>query len=93
MSYSSVVSRNLVRVTLTIAALNDLDVLACDIQNAYLTADCREQVWVVAGTEFGSEAGNNMLEYFKPRNDKIEPPDLYLGATSAKTKLESVKGT
>ena len=44
-----------------IASLNDLDVLACNIQNTYLTEDCRERVWVVAGPEFGSEAGNNML--------------------------------
>ncbi|KAI2505828.1 Reverse transcriptase (RNA-dependent DNA polymerase) [Fragilaria crotonensis] len=31
--------------------------MACDIQNAYLTADCREKIWTVAGPEFGSEAG------------------------------------
>jgi hypothetical protein len=58
---SSVVSRDSVRIALTIAALNDLDILACDIQNAYLTADCRERVWILAGPEFGSEAGQSML--------------------------------
>ena len=31
-TYSSVVSRDLVRIALTIAALNELDILACDIQ-------------------------------------------------------------
>ncbi|KAI2504499.1 hypothetical protein MHU86_9998 [Fragilaria crotonensis] len=31
--------------------------MACDIQNAYLTADCREKIWTRAGPEFGSEAG------------------------------------
>jgi hypothetical protein len=61
MTYSSVVSRDSVRIALTIAALNDLDVLACDIQNAYLAADCRERVWTIAGTAFGSEAGQTML--------------------------------
>jgi hypothetical protein len=61
MTYSSVVSRDSVRIALTIAALNDLDILACDIQNAYLTAECRERVWTTAGPEFGSEAGKNML--------------------------------
>ncbi len=61
MTYSSVVSRDSVRIALTIAALNDLDILACDIQNAYLTADCRERVWIIAGPEFGSEAGKNMI--------------------------------
>ena len=61
MTYSSVVSRDSVRIALTIAALNDLDVLACDIQNAYLCADCRERIWTRAGPEFGSEAGQPML--------------------------------
>jgi hypothetical protein len=61
MCCSSVVSRDSVRIALTIAALNDLNTLACDIQNACLTADCRENVWIVAGPEFGSECGKNML--------------------------------
>ena len=51
------VSRDSVRIALTISSLNDLDVLACNIQNDYLTVDCRERVWVVAGPKFGSEAG------------------------------------
>ena len=55
--YSSVVSRDSVRTALTIAGLNGLQVMACDIQNAYLTADCREKIWTVAGPEFRSEAG------------------------------------
>ena len=38
-TYSSVLSMDLVRITLKIVALNDLYVLACDIQNAYLTVD------------------------------------------------------
>jgi hypothetical protein len=41
--YSFAVSRDSVRIALTIAALNDLDILACDMQNACLTADCRER--------------------------------------------------
>jgi Reverse transcriptase (RNA-dependent DNA polymerase) len=39
------------------AGLNGLQVMACDIHNAYLTADCREKIWTVAGPEFGSDAG------------------------------------
>ena len=61
MTYSSVVYRDSVRIKLKIEALNDLDVLSCDIHNAYIMEDCRERVWVVAGTEFGSEAGKNIL--------------------------------
>ena len=48
-TYSSVVSRDSVRISLTIAALDDPDILACDIQNAYLTAVCREKIWTRAG--------------------------------------------
>ena len=36
-TYSSVVSRDSVQIPLKIAALNDLDILAYDIQNSYLT--------------------------------------------------------
>jgi hypothetical protein len=36
--YSNVVSRNSVRIPLTIASLNQLEVLAADVQNAYLNA-------------------------------------------------------
>ena len=62
LTYSSVVSRDSVRIALTISALNDLDILACDIQNAYLTAPCREKVWTVAGPEFGPEdCGKTMI--------------------------------
>ena len=53
LTYSSVVSRDSVRIALTITALNDLKFLACNIQNAYLTANCREKVWMRAGPEFG----------------------------------------
>ena len=40
-TYSSVISRDSTRIALTIAALNGLVLLACYIQNAYLTAKCR----------------------------------------------------
>ena len=48
-TYSSVVSRDLVRIALTIAELNGLDVLCCDVCNAYLNAPCREKVWFLGG--------------------------------------------
>ena len=37
-TYCSVVYQDSIRIALTIAALNGLDILACDIYNAYLTA-------------------------------------------------------
>jgi hypothetical protein len=56
-TYSSVVSRDSVRIILTIAALNDLEVLAADIGNAYLNAPNKEKVHVICGPEiFGPEA-------------------------------------
>ena len=61
MTYSSVVSRESVRIALTLAALNGLDILSCDIQNAYLSAECREKVYTVAGPEFGTEEGSIMI--------------------------------
>ena len=59
--YSSVVSRESVIIALTIAALNGLSILWCDIQNAYLTAPCQKKIWMTAGTEFGSTPGKKML--------------------------------
>jgi hypothetical protein len=61
LTYSSVVSRDSVHIAFTIAALNDLKLLSCDIQNAYLTADCRERIYCIAGPEFGSESGSIMI--------------------------------
>ena len=60
-TYSSVVSRDSVRIAFTIAALNNLKVLGCDIQNAYLTAPVREKIWTKAGAEFGDDQGKIML--------------------------------
>jgi len=60
-TYSSVVSRDSIRITLTLASLNSLDVSSCDIGNAYLNAACREKLWTVAGPEFGSDKGSVMI--------------------------------
>ena len=53
LTYSSVVSQESVRIGFLLAALNDLDILAADIGNAYLNAPCREKVYFTAGREFG----------------------------------------
>ena len=53
LTYASVVSRESVRIGLLIAALNDLDIFAADIQNAYLTSPCEERIYTVLGPEFG----------------------------------------
>jgi hypothetical protein len=61
MTYSSVVSRESVITTLTLAALNDLDVKMADIENAYLTAPITEKVWTVLRPEFGDDAVKRAL--------------------------------
>ena len=61
MTYTSVVSRDTVRIALTIAALNDLQVKASDVQNAFLTAPCEEKIWTKLGPEFGVDAGKSAI--------------------------------
>ena len=46
--YSMVVFRDSVRICLTISSLNDLYVLAADVENSYLLAPCYKQVWMRA---------------------------------------------
>ena len=66
-TYSSVVSRETVRISFLLAALNDLDVCAADIGNAYLNADCAEKIYTVAGTEFGPQLqGKVLIRYCSP---------------------------
>ena len=60
-TYSSVVSRDSVRIMLLVAALNNLDIQGADIENAYLTAPCREKVWMRGGIEFGELAGEILI--------------------------------
>ncbi len=48
------VSRDTVRLFFLLAALNDLNVLSADIQNAYLNAPVRERLYTIAGKKFGS---------------------------------------
>ena len=61
LSYSSVVSRDSVRIMFLIAALNNLDINMCDIGNAYLNAETRERLWFTAGKEWGSKAGYEVI--------------------------------
>jgi hypothetical protein len=60
MTYSSVVSRESVRIAFLIAAPNDLDVIMSDVGNAYLNAKTTEKVYGIAGVEFGdADVGKN----------------------------------
>jgi hypothetical protein len=55
-TYSSVVSRDNIRIAFTLAVLNDFDVLSVNVQGAYLNAVTKEKVYTVAGLEFGADS-------------------------------------
>jgi Reverse transcriptase (RNA-dependent DNA polymerase) len=60
-TYSSVVSRDSIRLAFLIAGLNDLDVLAGDVTNAYLNAPCREKIWFEGQLETGEDRGKVLI--------------------------------
>ena len=57
MTYSSVVSRETVRIGLLMAVLNGLELLAGDIQNAFLEAPTKEKIFFYAGDEWRADEG------------------------------------
>ena len=61
MTYSSVVGQETVRIVQTIAALNNLQVKAGEVMNAYVTAPCSENIWTVLGKEFGTDQGKKAI--------------------------------
>ena len=52
-TYAGVVSRESVRIALTCAALNKLNICAADIRNAYLQAPSSRKDYIICGREFG----------------------------------------
>ena len=60
-TYVSVVSKETVRIVLTLAALNDLEVKVGDILNAYITAPCSKNIWTELDPEFGEDAGKRVI--------------------------------
>ena len=59
--YSSVVSLKGVRVLTFLGSLNELDLWATDIGNAYLESYTKEKVYIVAGPEFGDREGHVLV--------------------------------
>ena len=53
--YSSVVSRDSVLLAFTIADLNSVDVMSCDLENAYLNVMCREKISFKGTTKCGED--------------------------------------
>jgi hypothetical protein len=50
-----------VRLALTFASLNDLEVKVGDVLNAYITAPVKEKVWTILGPKFGHESGKSAV--------------------------------
>ena len=61
LTYSTVISRDSVRIILTTSAMNGLEVMGADVQNEFLTSPCKEKIWLIAGPEFGNEQGKQFL--------------------------------
>ena len=59
--YSGVVSLRGFRLILFLAELNDLEIWATDIGNAYLEAFTSERVYIIAGSEFGDLQGHILI--------------------------------
>ena len=65
LTYASIVSRESVRIALSFASLDDLDVKTSDIQSVYLTAPC---VHTTHGTEMlKSKLSRTDRQTFRPR--------------------------
>ena len=59
--YSGVVSLRGLRIMLFLSELNQLEVWATDIGNAYLEASTKETIFIVGGTEFGPRYGRILI--------------------------------
>jgi Reverse transcriptase (RNA-dependent DNA polymerase) len=62
-SYSSVISLEIMRLTLIVGELNGLELMVGDIGNAYLEAKTKEKIYFIAGQEFGNLEGHTMIIY------------------------------
>ena len=61
MTYSSVIGREIVYISLTIAALNNLQVKLGDAIIAYVTEPCSENIWTILGKEYGADQGKKAI--------------------------------
>jgi len=63
--YSGVVSLRGVRIVIFLAELNELETWQTDVGNAYLEANTKEKVYVIAGPEFGDELEGHLFVIVK----------------------------
>jgi hypothetical protein len=57
LTYSSVVSRESVRIAFLIASVNGYDIIAEDVQNAHVQETSPEKYFAIAGDESGGDKG------------------------------------
>ena len=60
-TYARIVSRETVRITLTLASLNDFPVKVADIRNSYTMATVTEKIWTVLGPKLCENAGRSSI--------------------------------
>ena len=83
-TYARVVLRESVHIgALTLAAKKDLEVKTEDNGNAYLTDSCKEKIWMVMGTEYGSGTSKKALvvraEYGEHLADCMDQSTMHRG--------------
>ena len=61
LTYTGMVSKESVRISMTLVAWNDLEVMTSNIQNSYLPAPGSEKVHTTLGTEFGENQGKRAI--------------------------------
>jgi 23S rRNA A2030 N6-methylase RlmJ len=66
------VSRETVRIALLITLLNNVDIWAADVLNAYITVPCQEKICTTLGKEFGDNCGRKVIVVHAPYGMKSE---------------------
>ena len=59
--YSGIASLKSIRTCIFLSNLNGLELCAADVGNAYLEAETKEKLFVIAGPEFGAQNGHTLI--------------------------------
>jgi Reverse transcriptase (RNA-dependent DNA polymerase) len=59
--YSGVISLRALRLVIFLAELNNMQLWGADVSSAYLEADTKEEVYIIAGEEFGKLSGHTLV--------------------------------
>ena len=62
-TYTTVLSCEIMRISLTMTVLNDMSVKTADIINAYIKAPCGENVYTIFGIEFVPDEGKMPIAF------------------------------